>query len=126
MNAEARAIWSLRFTERPASRRCPLDYDAYRRYLRSGHWRRLRARVRSRARDRCERCGAERGRGVVVEVHHLTYERLGQERDGDLQLLCQSCHADAHVAWEPFVDSDVNAYEPSELETPVPDREGKK
>lgn len=27
-----------------------------------------------------------------LEVHHQTYERLGQERDDDLVALCWSCH----------------------------------
>lgn len=26
------------------------------------------------------------------DVHHLTYERLGEELDGDLELLCHACH----------------------------------
>jgi hypothetical protein len=118
VNKEAREIWALRTLQRPESKRCPLAYDDYRRYLRSGHWRRLRARIRSQRSDRCEVCGLVRGadlatgrllRGetrprtrVVLEVHHLTYERLGQERDEDLQLLCQSCHAGAHWSWDPF------------------------
>ncbi len=29
---------------------------------------------------------------MSLEVHHLTYERLGAERDEDLQALCWSCH----------------------------------
>lgn len=27
-----------------------------------------------------------------VEVHHKTYDRLGQERDSDLEVLCGKCH----------------------------------
>jgi toxin-antitoxin system PIN domain toxin len=37
-------------------------------------------------------CGA----GVPTEVHHLTYERLGAERDGDPVALCAPCHRGAH------------------------------
>jgi hypothetical protein len=32
-----------------------------------------------------------------LQVHHRTYERLGQEREDDLQVLCERCHLLAHV-----------------------------
>ena len=57
-------------------------------YLRSPHWRARRSQAIGRAGGRCERCGA-RGR---LEVHHLTYKRLGRERDRDLRALCHRCH----------------------------------
>jgi hypothetical protein len=84
--------------------RCPLTYHEYLRYLKSGHWRRLRLRLRARAGDRCEACGARRDpmAGVVLECHHKTYERLGRERDEDMAVLCQSCHSLAHSSWDPF------------------------
>lgn len=30
-----------------------------------------------------------------LHLHHKTYERLGCERDDDVELLCTNCHADA-------------------------------
>jgi hypothetical protein len=42
---------------------------------------------------RCERCGAKR----TLEVHHRTYERLGRERDADLEVLCGDCHEVHHL-----------------------------
>jgi len=57
-------------------------------YLRSAHWRARRARAIARAGGSCERCGKP-GR---LEVHHVTYERLGRERDRDLRALCHRCH----------------------------------
>jgi len=41
---------------------------------------------------RCATCGARRG----LEVHHVTYERLGAERDDDLRVLCAACHHGWH------------------------------
>jgi 5-methylcytosine-specific restriction endonuclease McrA len=40
---------------------------------------------------RCRLCndGAE---GAIVEVHHRTYENLGNEQPGDLTALCRTCH----------------------------------
>jgi 5-methylcytosine-specific restriction endonuclease McrA len=31
-----------------------------------------------------------------LEVHHLSYENLGDEKDGDLMVLCVRCHDDLH------------------------------
>jgi hypothetical protein len=64
----------------------------YGRYLRSEAWAGRRAQVLERARGRCERCGE----GAPVEVHHLTYARLGHERLEDLAALCADCHRGAH------------------------------
>jgi hypothetical protein len=70
----------------------PVDGAAYRRYLQSERWAARRGRILLRAGDRCERCGG----GAPAEVHHLTYDRLGAERDGDLIALCAPCHRGAH------------------------------
>jgi hypothetical protein len=61
-------------------------------YLRSAQWRARAARARSRAGNRCERCGQCRR----LDVHHLSYARLGRERDGDLCVLCRDCHEREH------------------------------
>ena len=64
-------------------------------YLRSKHWRSIRARALKRDSRRCQTCRRTRR----LEVHHLTYERLGEERLEDLVTLCQRCHSTAHQ-WE--------------------------
>lgn len=56
-------------------------------------WRALRAKVLTRAGGRCEGCGRV---AAPLEVHHLTYERLGCERLSDLTGLCGACHRRAH------------------------------
>ena len=35
--------------------------------------------------------------GPEFTLHHLTYERLGQERDSDLMILCAACHSLVHA-----------------------------
>lgn len=67
----------------------------YAAYRASDHWKRVRARVISRALHRCQDCGAW---DTVFEVHHLTYENLGTERDEDLVALCPTCHGQRHRA----------------------------
>lgn len=64
----------------------------YRQYLQSPEWRAVRRRVMGRARGWCERCR----KAKALQVHHLTYARLGHERLTDLQAVCQSCHQAAH------------------------------
>lgn len=67
-------------------------YASYADFLASSYWRRLRTRVLERDHHRCAECGSvER-----LVVHHLTYERLGRERLGDLVALCDGCHRRSH------------------------------
>lgn len=66
----------------------------YQEYLESPEWAEKRRAVLARAAGRCEACGVE---GVPLEVHHRTYERLGDEDvDSDLRALCRACHESAH------------------------------
>lgn len=41
----------------------------------------------------CEVCGNSM---LDLQVHHLTYERIGNELDSDLVGLCRPCHALLH------------------------------
>ncbi len=70
----------------------------YRDYLASEGWRRRRGVVIRLARWTCQRCGwnvyAKPGRWL--EVHHRSYERLGDELVGDVEVLCSVCHAAHH------------------------------
>lgn len=61
---------------------------AYQRYLASREWALLKAAVRRRSGGTCERCHA----APHDETHHLTYERIGQERLEDLLGVCEPCH----------------------------------
>ena len=67
-------------------------WATYREYLGSWDWLWTRKRALHRAGYRCERCRS----AEHLEVHHLTYERLGHERDEDLEVLCRDCHAVHH------------------------------
>lgn len=74
-------------------------------YWRSAAWRARRQAVLARDEGRCTMCKRRRGdddprlkggRRVILEVHHLTYQRFGYERLEDLVTLCQRCHATEH------------------------------
>jgi hypothetical protein len=65
-----------------------LGYPSYAVYLRSLHWMEVRAR---QPKTPCVRCGRR-----ASQLHHQTYERLGDERPEDLAWLCQICHRVVH------------------------------
>lgn len=60
----------------------------YQRYLASREWGEMRESVRRRSGDRCEHCC----HAPQQAVHHLTYERVGNEHLGDLLAVCEPCH----------------------------------
>jgi 5-methylcytosine-specific restriction endonuclease McrA len=62
-------------------------------YLRTPEWRRTRRGAIFASGHRCQRCDQYKG---VLDVHHLTYSRLGQEEPSDLIVLCRSCHRHQH------------------------------
>jgi hypothetical protein len=64
-----------------------LGYANYNAYIASPHWRQTRQRYRdSDLPQNCYCCDEEK-----VELHHTTYERLGQELLTDLKPLCHAC-----------------------------------
>jgi len=64
----------------------------YHQYLASREWAARRAAALERAGHRCQVCNADRWFAGSLEVHHRTYERLGNEAPGDLVVLCRHCH----------------------------------
>jgi 5-methylcytosine-specific restriction endonuclease McrA len=78
------------------------DYET--KYLFSEHWSRFRNTVletqrASLGRNICERCpeGANQRVANELHIHHLTYERLGEERLEDVEVLCRDCHDKIHL-----------------------------
>jgi 5-methylcytosine-specific restriction endonuclease McrA len=69
----------------------------YNRYINSQQWKQKRALALKAAQYRCQHCGFSKWT-KTLEVHHLTYERLGAERPDDLIVLCEECHKKADEA----------------------------
>lgn len=64
----------------------------YKKYINSTHWKSIRERYRKSALPQyCMSCLSPR-----YQLHHLTYERLGNEHPGDLVPLCGECHQRIH------------------------------
>ena len=72
-----------------------LGHESYDAYLRSGHWRRTKARYRSD--EDLEQCCYCCGDWEDTHLHHKTYERVGAELLEDLVPLCARCHSMVHV-----------------------------
>lgn len=76
-----------------AQRLRQLGYRSYGHYLQSSHWRATKARYRA-AEHLPQACMCEAVDNL--QLHHMTYERLGEELLTDLVPLCVTCHNMVH------------------------------
>lgn len=62
----------------------------YEDYLKTKHWLLLRQEIAKKYGFICKDCG----KSVLdrFEIHHLTYKRVGNEKEDDLVCLCRDCH----------------------------------
>jgi len=73
-------------------RRVELKLMNYKDYLKTPEWQEKRHDALISAGGTCQRCGKYKD----LQVHHLTYERRGEELPEDLMVLCQDCHMKEH------------------------------
>mgnify|MGYP003418506387 CR=1 FL=1 len=66
-----------------------INYDVY---IRSDEWKEFRKGYFQRHEKKCRVCGSAHN----IQLHHITYERLGNEADDDLAPLCEGCHDEVH------------------------------
>lgn len=84
-----------------------MDALEYQRYLKDHHWRMFRKWILRQRGGACEKCGISNvwsimAYGQPINVHHISYDHLGQERPEDVVVLCRRCHEEAHcTAWLP-------------------------
>ena len=64
------------------------NYDEY---LKSAEWKARRETALAKAKYTCDQCGAR-----ASQVHHTSYDNLGNEKDSDLTVLCGKCHMKHH------------------------------
>ena len=64
-------------------------------YLKTTHWSLVRSLIPL---IQCDFCGKRRREVKRLELHHKSYEHLGEEENflADLQALCSECHAERH------------------------------
>lgn len=70
-----------------------LGFSSYDAYLGGDHWQATRRAYF--ASDRPQKCIC--GETENLQLHHITYERVGAERLDDLRVLCAGCHTMLHV-----------------------------
>jgi hypothetical protein len=74
-----------------------MDKADYRNYLKIDCWQMRRTEYLRRHGKQCELCGAQQEFVPgTVQVHHLTYKRIGSELDVDLIAVCDRCHRAMH------------------------------
>jgi hypothetical protein len=76
--------WDTKLAAKPMPNKKRRDYSA--RFKRAD-WKRLRALVLERDHFSCRSCGEP-----ATDVHHLTYDRFGEERLSDLAASCRDCN----------------------------------
>lgn len=71
----------------------PIDYSLY-----PSDWKEISLRIRARANNKCEWCGAvnglphpQTGSRVVLTVAHINHD-INDSSDSNLAALCQRCH----------------------------------
>lgn len=82
-----RSLPTLKLTTRPPK----IMNHEYTEYLKSDHWKNLRAAAVSCWGDRCMNCSVPK-----VDVHHLRYGNLYDVSTADLMPLCRRCHGAVH------------------------------
>ena len=78
----------------------------YQRYMTSSTWRKKRLQALEAAGGECSECFRPYG----LQVHHITYKRLGHEAPEDLEALCRECHAGKHPN-HPSIPKHLKTYE---------------
>lgn len=78
--------------EKSVKKKEPHWKDEYLAYLKTPKWKQIRVTLFKERGRKCEECDATR----FLQVHHLTYVRLYNERTTDLKILCEKCHKDTH------------------------------
>lgn len=72
-----------------------IDYrQRYEEYLKSDNWALKRKEKALEQNYTCEKCDKKVYKGF--HIHHITYERLGNEKLSDLMFLCEDCHINEH------------------------------
>lgn len=64
----------------------------YHKYLKSDHWEELKKLVFEWRGRKCQLCMGSRN----LQVHHMTYKRVGKEDPRDVLIVCDSCHKFIH------------------------------
>ncbi len=93
MAKEGRKWASKAFRKKRKQERSKWAKASYNEYILSAAWKSKRVQAFKYYGKKCQQCGAK---NVPLQVHHRTYDRLGNEKMYDLEVLCVKCHHDRH------------------------------
>jgi len=106
LGRDGRAVFSVCDECNETLERLEARREAYKTHLSSDEWRKARKTLKTESRREhgrvvCSRCGMTEHDNKVtygegLHGHHKTYERFGQEKPEDVELLCSRCHAWVH------------------------------
>lgn len=66
-------------------------------YLNSEHWKAFRRFYFAKKKPKvCDFCKLKK----KLDLHHVTYERIGREKIGDVVAICRSCHDEIHALFD--------------------------
>lgn len=80
-------------TEKNWGEKYGLEYKSYLEYLQSDLWKQKKVEALSVMGNFCKICGSKKN----INVHHRSYDRIGEELVEDLSILCKSCHKMIHI-----------------------------
>ena len=69
-----------------------LGFKSYNEYLQSDLWKEKRELILSIFNWECQKCGSKKR----LEIHHKTYENVGNEKQRDVTVLCKKCHEEKY------------------------------
>ena len=64
----------------------------YKLYLLTRHWQHFRKEALKFYQNKCQTCG----KVTVLDVHHRSYDNIGEETFNDVIVLCHECHGKFH------------------------------
>lgn len=67
-------------------------FATYTEYLQGKHWKGLRKTLCLKPESKCGGCSSKHH----LQIHHISYDRLGKELPDDLVVLCDDCHKRVH------------------------------
>lgn len=88
-------ILVFQFTQKSLDGRKYHRSDEYIKYLQSPEWKAFKAIIVQERKNKCEQCESD-GKNTCIDLHHITYVRLGHELPQDVKLLCRNCHEAVH------------------------------
>lgn len=80
-----------------------MDKTFYNKYIKGPKWAAKRELWFNTFGKWCRACGTAAG---PIQLHHMTYDRLGRERMNDLVALCANCHREVEALYRKAGRSD--------------------